>query len=304
MTLFTWVTRGILTSQECWWTIWKLEMRRHICPLRWPQQERCWELKVLSHPHGQPLLWGARPPLSQEDFELDALKGGWQHEASSRVERQFRERNVLPVLTDGEGALLRSQSGSGAGVALSTVPCDPLRRIEPQLFRVLLLSHLRLLLPLARRFCRCGRLLDSYGHHRASCAKAGVLGRRGFALESAWVCREAGARVTTNVLVRDLDLGAPKATGARRLEVVADGLPLFGGAQLAVDTTLVSALHCDGSALGGAANRDGVALAAARRRKERTYPELVAPWSRCRLVVMANEVGGRSSSIGEGEGTQ
>ena len=46
---------------------------------------------------------------------------------------------------------------------------------------------------------------------------------------AARVCREAGARVTTNVLVRDLDLGAPEATGARRLEVVADGLPLFGG---------------------------------------------------------------------------
>ena len=51
--------------------------------------------------------------------------------------------------------------------------------------------------------------------------------------------------------------GAPKG-GRRvgRLEVVADGLPLFGGAQIAVDTTLVSALHCDGSALIGAANRD------------------------------------------------
>ena len=75
--------------------------------------------------------------------------------------------------------------------------------------------------------------------------------------------------------------------------MVADGLPLIGGAQIAVDTTLVSALHCDGSALGGAANRDGVP---ARRCKERTYPELAAPWSRCRLVVMASEVGGRWSS--------
>ena len=94
------------------------------------------------------LAFGARPPPPQEDFELDALKGGWQHEASSRVERQFRGRNVLPVLTDGERALLRSQSGSGAGVAFSTVPCNPLVRIEPQLFRVLLLRRLRLPLPL------------------------------------------------------------------------------------------------------------------------------------------------------------
>ena len=74
---------------------------------------------------------------------------------------------------------------------------------------------------------------------------------------------------------------------------MAHGLPLFGGAQLALDTTLVSALHCDLSARAGAAHR--VALEVARRRKERTDPELLALWSRCRLVVMANEVGGRWS---------
>ena len=42
-------------------------------------------------------------------------------------------------------------------------------------------------------------------------AETGVFGRRGFALESAVarICREAGARVSTNVCVRDLDLTAP-----------------------------------------------------------------------------------------------
>ena len=43
---------------------------------------------------------------------------------------------------------------------------------------------------------------------------------------------------------------------------------------------------------GGAADRDGVALKQARRRKETTYPELVQPGSRARLVVLALEVGG------------
>ena len=32
---------------------------------------------------------------------------------------------------------------------------------------------------LSFRFCRCGRPFDSRGHHRAVCAQAGVLGRRG-----------------------------------------------------------------------------------------------------------------------------
>ena len=92
------------------------------------------------------------------------------------------------------------------------------------------------------------------------------------------------------MFVRDMDLIMPNANDGRRLEVVVDGLPLFGGRQLAIDTTLVGALHADGTARVGAANRDGVALLAARRRKEATYPELVGPRSRCRLVVLGGEV--------------
>ena len=49
---------------------------------------------------------------------------------------------------------------------------------------------------------------------------------------------------------------------ARRLEVVADGLPLFGGAHLAVDTTIVSTLHANG--VPRRVHVDGVALATAQ----------------------------------------
>ena len=79
-----------------------------------------------------------------------------------------------------------------------------------------------------------------------------------------------------------------------------DGLPLFRGAQLAIDTNLVSVLHCDGSARPRTANVDGVVLAIARQRKERTYPELVGPrargtargsgWRGCRQLVRRNQV--------------
>ena len=93
-----------------------------------------------------------------------------------------------------------------------------------------------------------------------------MLGCRGFELESAAgrICREAG-----------------------------DGSPPTHRRQLAVDTTLVCALHCDGYPHNGAADVDGVVLQAARRRKERTYPEMVGPRTRARLVVLAVEVGGR-----------
>ena len=75
-----------------------------------------------------------------------------------------------------------------------------------------------------------------------SLLKGGVLGTRGFPLEctAAQVCREAGGRVATNVLIRDLDLGEFNAFDNRRVEVIADGLTLWQGAQLAIDTTLVS----------------------------------------------------------------
>ena len=64
------------------------------------------------------------------------------------------------------------------------------------------------------------------------------------------------------IMVRDLDLAEPKAA--------------FGRCQLA-DTTVVCALHCDGSPHRGAENLDVVVLERVRRRKERTYPELVDP---------------------------
>ena len=123
--------------------------------------------------------------------------------------------------------------------------------------------------------------------------------KRGWTLENvaARICREAGGRVSTNILMRDLDLAHPDVNVAdgRRLEVVVDGLPLFGGAQLAMDTTLVCALHRDGTPVGRAAETDGVALKTARRRKERPYPELLGRRARAKLVVLAVEVGGRWS---------
>ena len=115
-----------------------------------------------------------------------------------------------------------------------------------------------------------------FGHHRAACAVAGVLGKRGFPLE----CGSTGvprgrARVSTNIPVREMDLAAHHAhhnLDGRRLEVVADGLTLWHGAQLAIDATLVSPLRRDGSARFRAADQDGAVLMEARRRKKEPIP--------------------------------
>ena len=63
---------------------------------------------------------------------------------------------------------------------------------------------------------------------------------------AARICREAGARVTTNTRLVDLNLEHLDRQDDRRIEVIANGLPLRGGNQLAVDTTLVSPLTREG----------------------------------------------------------
>ena len=54
------------------------------------------------------------------------------------------------------------------------------------------------------------------------------------------MCREAGAVVRTNVLLRDMNITV-SVLDERRVDVLASGLPLNRGAQLAIDVTLRSA---------------------------------------------------------------
>ena len=97
--------------------------------------------------------------------------------------------------------------------------------LEPALFRVLLQRRLFLLLLLTKRFCRCGCSLLAV---RTAGEKGLLAGKH-----SCQSVQRGRGRVATNLSVRDMDLGVPNAHDNRRLEVVADGLPLFGGVQLA-----------------------------------------------------------------------
>ena len=152
-------------------------------------------------------------------IEPGDFQHGWQYFAASARETHFRDNSIFPNLSPSRQALLRSQSGPAAGAAFSALPTSPLTSFTPQCFRILLLRRLRLPLPPSVRACRCGRHLDNLGDHRASCPRAGVLAGRGFAVEAAAarVCREAGARVVMNCMVRDMNLEVPPDDG-RRLE--------------------------------------------------------------------------------------
>ena len=168
----------------------------------------------------------------------------------------------------------RSHSGPGASDALSVCPSKQEYRIEAGLFRTLILERLRLPLQVTEKVCECGTMLDSTGRHRAACNRSGRLKKRALAPERtlARVCREAGATVRCNAKLCDMNL-AVSANDDTAIEVLASGLPLFFGAQLAVDITVRCALAADGTAQPGAARVDGAVCTRAREDKERTYSE-------------------------------
>ena len=149
------------------------------------------------------LVEGQRPSASDDD---EASWGGWQQRASEMLERDHFS-TVRPTLTESEQAMVLSQKNPLSAEPFVCVPTSRETRFDSAVFRVLLLRRLQLPLHLSAPVCRCGRLSDVLGHHQSACATTGVLGRRGFAVESAAarICREGGGHVRTNVLVRDLD---------------------------------------------------------------------------------------------------
>ena len=142
--------------------------------------------------------------ISLDDPMPGVARQGWQRGAAQHVEERFRTDIVWPRLDPPGQALLRSQSGPMAGIPFCCFPISMVTRFEPQEFRILLLRRLWCPLPLCSASCRCGRPLNPRGHHRAACQVAGVLGRRGFPIESAVarVCREAGGRASHRVRPR------------------------------------------------------------------------------------------------------
>ena len=138
------------------------------------------------------LAGSLRPPPS---FGADPStpKNGRLYLATQPVNHRFIAGTVWPRLPDSSGAMLqRTTHQCSFHVARHTT-------LDAQVFRTLLLRHLWLPLSSSNRVCRCVHPFDSSGHHRAACA-VGILGSRGFAVESAAAreCPEAGGRVSTN----------------------------------------------------------------------------------------------------------
>ena len=121
-------------------------------------------------PGWRALAEGLRPQTRDpEEHEPGIVSGGWQHEAAVRVE--WHTRSIF-LSSMSDQALLRSQSGPGAGVPLSVAPASALTWIDSHLF-VCCCSASSLALPCSAVPCRCGRPFDPFGHHRAACTRRG-----------------------------------------------------------------------------------------------------------------------------------
>ena len=116
---------------------------------------------------------------SQTSVSQGARGRGWHHEGASRrfvtssFLSFFQQKGSCP---DNKRAILRSQSGPGAGLTLSSVPSCAFVWIDSHLFQVFLVRRLRPL-PQSLALCRCGRPLRLLGHDGVACSRAGVLGR-------------------------------------------------------------------------------------------------------------------------------
>ena len=163
-------------------------------------------------------------------------------------------------------------------------------RLQSPQFLAFLLRRLRLPLPLIHGSETPVSPTTWCLRRSPCCSRICALRSHGAPLEraTARVCREAGATVAMHVLIRDLNV-VPVRHDERGIEAIAKGLPLWGGVQLAVDTTRGSPFTAGGMPRGRTA---GAALRVAERAKAWTYPELACR-RRCRLVVLGFAVGRR-----------
>ena len=156
---------------------------------------------------------------------------------------------VVPRASPAHRALLRSEGSPLSGLPFTTLPLFPLQR--------------------------------------ASCSRAGVLGR--WSLCGSRLPR--GRRQSLSVLARPQP--SHRFMDQRRIKVIAEGLPVFHGAQLAINATLVSPLRADGDPHRRGPDEDGAAQAFARRpRSAHTQSSQVAEvapdWSSPRKRVAAS----------------
>ena len=150
---------------------------------------------------------------------------GWQRDASSLLEQLFLDSVLARVSLD-QCALLHSQGGPLAALPFTAMPVSPHQRFDSDIFRVLLLRRLSLPLPLSSTLAGVAVLSTALVTVQVVC----------------WQVCWGGGVMHWSLRQHVLDLVGICVQDQRRIEVIAEGLPIFHGVQLAIDTTLVSNL--------------------------------------------------------------
>ena len=140
-----------------------------------------------------------------------------------------------PTLTDPNQALPRLQRGPLASAALTTLPTSRATRIDPQPFRVWT----------SRTWPPLRSVFEGWGVGKPKFSR-GTGGSSGV---------QGGKRTLVWTGSSEIWTWEPSTSRMHAVLRSVDGLSLWHGAQLAVDTTVVSPLHGDGSARGQAARR-------------------------------------------------
>ena len=281
--------------------LWALEEGSNSRSLEYVRQSVDWLQRLgFQCPNWAALRAGARPLTPEElgeDEDPVPFKHGWQFHATKHVLKQ-EHGSLMVQLPANQQALLRSQSGTGAGSWLIAIPTSDWLTLPDSLFFSALRRRLFLAMLMAADSCEaCGHALDQWGHHSLACTKPSWLKCRATGLEKAWVqvLSEAGASARHRPLLRDLAVPGVLDTDSRQLDVVAGGLAVHGGRTIVGDATLRSPLSGTSEPHGAAATIDGATFPQARRDKASTYPELAVESARHKFLVLGSEVGGRFS---------
>eukprot|EP00973_Karenia_brevis_P046138 6394150-Karenia_brevis.AAC.1 len=129
---------------------------------------------------------GDRASLPGSDPDPGMWQHGWQFKACDALEKCSLERRRGEA-QPWQLALLRSQSGRGAGEWLLAVPATSATTLGSTQFLLALRFRLALPLPTEISYCRsCGASRDEFGHHCLACMRSGLPRRRAVIWERAW----------------------------------------------------------------------------------------------------------------------
>ena len=200
-------------------------------------------------PSWEDLARGLRPAITFDDDDPTTPLHGWQFVATRAVHSRFIDI-VVPRLPKSSRAMLRSQSGPLANVRSHAAQLPDTPRVMRKCSASFSCVACGSLFPLPAVFAGVAVHSISVATTVLHVLWRGsweVAGSQWSRLQLVCVAKLVAVCLSTLQFATSMLDGVPDVADGRQLEVVADGLPLFHGAQIAVDTTFVSVLRRDGT---------------------------------------------------------